>query len=287
MWPPLPGFAPLPPLPSPLDPIGVFDSGVGGLSVLREIRRELPSEDLVYVADSRHAPYGERSAEEIAARAVAVTEFLLGERAKAIVVACNTATGAAVRQLRARFEQPIIAMEPAVKPAVSRTRTGVVGVLATSRTLASQSFVELLGRLDGGAQVIVQPCPGLVEKIESGDLYSTETRSLLDRYLAPLLARGADTIVLGCTHYPHLRPLIHDLVGSTILVVDSGAAVARQVKRRLAELDRLCAAPRMGTEQFWTTGDPGKVSAVIAALWPSAAAARPLPESPPAEPTTG
>ena len=194
-------------------PIGVFDSGVGGLSVLREIRRELPFEDLLYVADSGHAPYGDKSPEAIEARATAIAEFLIGEGAKAVVVACNTATGAAARLLRARYPVPIVAMEPAVKPAVELTRTGVVGVLATRRTLASNSFTVLLGRIGGAAEILLQPCPGLVERVEAGDLDGDATRALLRDYLGPLIERGADTIVLGCTHYPHLRPLIGELAG--------------------------------------------------------------------------
>jgi glutamate racemase len=263
---------------SPTDPIGVFDSGVGGLSVLHEIRRALPHEDLLYVADSRYAPYGERSREEIVARATLVTERLIAHGAKAIVVACNTATGAAVCELRARHTLPIIAMEPAVKPAAAHTRTGVVGVLATSQTLASHSFVQLLGRLGGEVEVLVQPCPGLVEQVEHGELRSDRTRTLLAAYLGPLLARRADTIVLGCTHYPHLRPLIQDLVGPAVTVLDSGAAVARQVHRRLAEQALLRPpAGRPGGERFWTSGDPARVAAVVAELWPTAVTIEPLP----------
>jgi glutamate racemase len=191
------------------DPIGVFDSGVGGLTVLREIRRELPQEALLYVADSGHAPYGDKPHQAIIARSLAISEFLIGQGAKAIVVACNTATAAAVSELRARYSLPIVAMEPAVKPAVARTRSGVVGVLATSQTAASHRFVQLLGRFNVGAEVLVQPCPGLVERIEAGDLDGGTTRALVADYLTPLLEQGADTLVLGCTHYPILTPLIH------------------------------------------------------------------------------
>lgn len=246
--------------------------------MLHEIRRELPHEDLLYVADSRYAPYGERSLEEIAARATTITECLISEGAKAVVVACNTATGAAVRELRARYALPIVAMEPAVKPAVAHTRTGVVGVLATSQTLASHKFVQLLGRLGGEAEVLVQPCPGLVEQVERGELRSERTRTLLTRYLEPLLARRADTIVLGCTHYPHLRLPIQELVGPAVTLLDSGAAVARQVRHRLAEQALLRPhAGRPGGERFWTSGDPARVAAVIAELWPGSVAVEPLP----------
>lgn len=248
-------------------PIGVFDSGVGGLSVLREIRRELPHEDLIYVADSGHAPYGDKPMEVIEARAVAITEFLLGQGAKAVVVACNTATGAAARLLRTRYPVPIIAMEPAVKPAVAQTRSGVVGVLATRRTLESHNFSVLMQRVGAGAQVLLQPCPGLVERVEAGDLDGDYTRALLADYLQPLLERGADTLVLGCTHYPHLIPLIGELAGPEVAVLDSGAAVARQVRRRLEAHDLLAPPQRRGTERFWTSGCPVGTHGLLSRLW--------------------
>jgi len=234
---------------------------------LREIRRELPQEDLIYVADSAHAPYGERSAEEIVARALAITHALSEQRAKAIVVACNTATGAAVQVLRARYSLPIIAMEPALKPAVVNSRSGVVGVLATSQTLASERFVQLLGCHGQGAQVLVQPCPGLVEQVERGDLQGPRTRALLEGYLLPLLERGADTIVLGCTHYPHLRPVIEAIAGPEVAVVDSGAAVARQLRRRLEVAGLLRRSEAAGCERFLTSGSLCAVQPVIAELW--------------------
>jgi glutamate racemase (EC 5.1.1.3) len=207
---------------TPYHPIGVFDSGLGGLTVLREIRRLLPSEDLLYVADSAHAPYGDKSVAFIESRAIAIAEFLLEHGAKAIVVACNTATSAAAQLLRTRYSVPLIAMEPAVKPAVERTRSGVVAVLATRQTLASHNFSRLLGRLETQAEILLQPCPGLVERVEAGDLTGAATRDLLRTYLEPVLARGADTLVLGCTHYPLLTPLIRELTGPDVLILDSG-----------------------------------------------------------------
>ena len=247
-------------------PVGVFDSGVGGLSVLRELRRELPQEDLLYVADSAYAPYGERPREIIEARSIAIAEFLLERDAKALVVACNTATGVAVRLLRERYAVPVIAMEPAVKPAVSHSRTGVVGVLATRQTLASDKFSRLL-QAHGDAEVLTQACPGLVERVVAGDLEGEGTRALLAGYLQPLLARGADTLVLGCTHYPHLAPLIADLAGPEVRVLDSGAAVARQVRRRLAEIRLLAPPHRSGREIFWTSGRPDQLRRVMERLW--------------------
>jgi glutamate racemase len=261
---------------TPGQPIGVFDSGVGGLSVLREIRRELPHEDLLYVADSAYAPYGELSVAAIERRAVFITETLLARGAKAIVVACNTATGAAAKVLRDRYPVPVIAMEPAVKPAIAQTRSGVVGVLATRRTLASETFAELIRRMGAHAEILSQPCPGLVEQVEAGDLDGRQTRQLLARYVLPLLERGADTLVLGCTHYPHLRDAITALAGPETLVLDSGAAVARQVRRRLADAGLLASDARPGGERFWTSGDPADLGSVMERLWGSRLVLEPL-----------
>jgi glutamate racemase len=265
---------------SPDRPIGVFDSGVGGLTVLREIRRELPSEDLIYVADTAHAPYGDKPMDAIEARALTIVERLVEQGAKTVVVACNTATGAAARLLRSRYPIPIVAMEPAVKPAVALSRSGVVGVLATRRTLASHTFSLLIERVAGDAQVLAQPCPGLVERVEAGDLTGEGTRALLGSYLAPLIERGADTLVLGCTHYPLLRPLIADLAGPGVLVLDSGAAVARQVRRRLDSAGLLVRAQRVGGERFLTSGCPDRGRELIARLWGSDLPLERLSDSP-------
>ncbi|MBN2886241.1 MAG: glutamate racemase [Chromatiaceae bacterium] len=248
-------------------PIGVFDSGVGGLSVLREIRRELPHEDLLYVADSGHAPYGDKPMAFIEARALAISDFLLVQGAKAMVVACNTASGAAAQRLRARHALPVVAMEPAVKPAVEHSRSGVVGVLATRQTLAGEAFAALLKRVRQDVEVLAQPCPGLVEQVERGDLDGPETRALVQGYVNPLLARGADVLVLGCTHYPHLRPLIESCAGPAVCVLDSGLGVARQVRRRLAEAGLLAPESRSGCARFWTTGALSTNRALMERLW--------------------
>ena len=249
------------------NPIGVFDSGVGGLSVLREIRRELPGEDLLYVADSGHAPYGDKSAQLIEARSVAIVEFLLSQHAKAIVVACNTATGVAIKMLRARFSVPIVAMEPAVKPAATHTQSGVIGVLATSRTIASDNFAKLHERFGADVKILMQACPGLVEQVEAGNLSGDEPRALLERYVLPLLAQQADTLVLGCTHYPFLAPLIREIAGATVTVIDPSAAIARELRRRLASADLLSAESREGTQRFWSSAGSDTTRLVISQLW--------------------
>ncbi|MDO8262683.1 MAG: glutamate racemase [Gallionella sp.] len=252
---------------SPNNPIGVFDSGVGGLSVLREIRRELPGEDLLYVADSGHAPYGDKSRQMIETRTIAIAEFLLSQHAKAIVVACNTATGAAIEKLRARFSVPIVAMEPAVKPAAATTKSGVIGVLATSGTLGSDNFAKLHERFGAEVDILVQACPGLVEQVEAGDLSGDQTRALIEKYLVPLLAQQVDTLVLGCTHYPFLAPLIQEIAGPSVAIIDPAAAVARELRRRMASANLLSVENRAGTERFWTSAKPDKAQPVIAQLW--------------------
>jgi glutamate racemase len=252
---------------SPDSPIGVFDSGVGGLTVLREIRRELPAEHLLYVADSAHAPYGDKSRDRIEERSVAITEFLIGQGAKAIVIACNTATGAAAAALRGRFDLPIVAMEPAIKPAVGLTRSGVVGVLATSQTLASDKFETLRGRFDGHARVLVQPCPGLVERIEAGEHDGDSARALIADYVRPLIAQGADILVLGCTHYPLARVQIQDIAGPGVTITDAGAAVARQLRVRLEQCHGLSTRDETGTERFWSSGQPDTARAMIGTIW--------------------
>lgn len=262
---------PVPDAPPLLAPIGVFDSGVGGLSVLREIRTRLPAESLIYVADCAHVPYGDKSPEFIRARARTLSGFLLQHGAKAIVIACNTATAAAAQSLRTTWpDVPIIGMEPAVKPAVAATRTGTVGVLATVGTLHSSRFAALLDDFARDVRVVVQPAPGLPEAVEAGDLDSPATRALVSRHLAPLLEAGVDTIVLGCTHYPFLKPLIAEIAGPHIALIDTGAAVARQVERRLEAASQLAPpANRPSPTRFWTTGELQTFARTLARLWPS------------------
>lgn len=256
--------------------IGVFDSGVGGLSVLQHIRQILPHARLIYVADSAHVPYGDKSAHYIEQRAVALTRFLVEQGADAIVIACNTATAAAAATLRREFSIPVIGMEPAVKPAVAATKSGVVGVLATIGTLESARFAALLERYAGDVGIVTQGCPGLVEQVETGDLHGIRTRELIERYTAPLLSRGADTLILGCTHYPFLAPLIREVAGERITLIDTGEAVARHLQRRLlAELPERTSGD--ASAQFFTTGDETQATRIMSVLWGNAVEVRPLP----------
>lgn len=259
--------------------IGVFDSGVGGLSVLHHIRAALPDAHLIYVADSGHVPYGDKSPAYIEARSLALTRFLLGQGAEAIVIACNTATAAAAHTLRVKYNQmPIVAMEPAVKPAVAATKTGVVGVLATVGTLESARFAALLGKFARDVNVVTQGCPGLVEAVERGDLRGVEARRLVQRYTEPLLKQGVDTIILGCTHYPFLAPLIRDVVGEGIALVDTGAAVARELQRRVeSELPLRPSVAASGSEAFFTSGDVEQATRIISQLWDREVSAQSVP----------
>lgn len=261
---------------SPSGAIGVFDSGVGGLSVLHHIRQTLPHESLIYIADSGHVPYGDKSPAYIEQRAHTLTRFLVGQGADAIVIACNTATAAAVASLRSQFSIPIVGMEPAVKPAVAATRSGVVGVLATVGTLESARFAALLERYGEEVEIVTQGCPGLVEQVELGELDSTKTRQLVERYTAPLLARGADTLILGCTHYPFLAPLIRDVAGTDVTLVDTGAAVARQLQRRMS-LELPARTHSDAAARFFTSGDPALATRIVSALWGNPTTVQALP----------
>jgi glutamate racemase len=247
-------------------PIGVFDSGVGGLSVLREIRARLPQESLLYLADSGHVPYGEKSPEFIRARCRSIAAFFVGQGAKALVLACNTATAAGVAELRELYPNlPLVGMEPAVKPAAQATRSGVVGVLATTGTLKSAKFAALLDRFASDVRVITQPCPGLVERIEAGELDTAATRSLLRGFVQPLIDQGCDTLILGCTHYPFLKPLLVELLPSTVTLVDTGAAVARHLATVLAARGQL--GEGAAATRFWSSGDPRRLADVLPILW--------------------
>jgi len=262
-------------------PIGVFDSGIGGLSVLLEIRKLLPAENLLYVADSAHIPYGEKSADFIRTRSETIAVFLQEQGAKALVLACNTATAAAVSDLRERYpDWSIIGMEPALKPATAVTQTGVIGVLATNGTLGSAKFAALRERFAGNLRVLTQPCAGLVEAIEAGDLASAELRERLIDWTAPLLNAGCDTLILGCTHYPFIKPLLAELLPSSIRLIDSGEAVAKRLYQVLAERQLLSCRTESGRVQFYSSGEASRLATRLPALWGQPAKVQALPYSP-------
>ena len=246
--------------------IGVFDSGVGGLSVLRAIRAALPYENLIYVADSGHAPYGDQTEAYITQRTLCVGQWLVDSGVKAITIACNTATVVAARSLRDHTDLPVVAIEPAIKPAVAHTRTGVVGVLATRQTVQSESVARLCALHGTQARIVLQACPGWVELVEQADLDSAHTVSLVREYVQPLIDQGADTLVLGCTHYPFLRDVIQHVAGEGVALIDPAEAVARELVRRLAVL-KATPASEPGQTLFFTTGDVVQVQRTIAQLW--------------------
>ncbi len=235
-------------------PVGIFDSGVGGLSVIRSIWAELPDEDLLFLADQAHVPYGPRPLEEVRQFAKEITRFLLDQGVKLVVVACNAASAAALQYIRQTFPQTIfVGMEPAVKPAVERSQSKVVAVLATPATFQGQLYASLVDRFAAGTRLLQHTCPGLVAQIEAGDLDGPTTRKILEEALHPMLAQGADTVVLGCTHYPFVIPLIQQIVGPDVRVIDPAPAVARQVGRVL-EAQNLChLSPNIDSPAFEKT----------------------------------
>jgi glutamate racemase len=236
-------------------PIGIFDSGIGGLSVLRAIRDLLPGERLVYLGDQGHVPYGPRPMAEVQAFSVAITRFLLEHDAKMVVVACNAASAAALHHLRETFpDVPFVGMEPAVKPAAEQTHSGVVGVLATPATFQGALYASVVERFASGVTVLQDTCPGLVGQIERGDLTGPETRRILEQALVPMLARGADTVVMGCTHYPFVIPLIEEIGGGQLRVIDPAPAVARQVKRVLESRGIRAGGNQKAGVQYYTSG---------------------------------
>lgn len=250
-----------------IEPLGVFDSGLGGLSVVAEIVARLPNERMVYYADSGNCPYGPRPVEEICLLAAQATEFLLTHHAKLIVIACNTATSAAVAYLRARYSVPFVAMVPAVKPAAERSHGRRVGVLATQATLQTQTYSELVERFAHDITLCEVAGPELVELVECGELDGSRTESILRRVIDPMLAQGIDTLVLGCTHYPFLRPAIERVVGPSVEIIDTGAPVARQVARVLDRHNLAALHPFTGPRlHFYTTGDSTLVAPIARRL---------------------
>lgn len=258
-------------------PIGVFDSGVGGLSVLADIRRLLPHEALLYVADSGFAPYGERTVAYIEQRCASIADFLVGSGAKALVVACNTATAAIAPVLRQRVAVPIVAIEPAVKPAASASRSGVIGVLATERTLSSERYANLVTAHASGVEVVSEPCPDLVELVERGITSGPEAAAIVDRHVGVLLARRADAIVLGCTHFHFLRAVVEKSAGPKVSVIDPGQPVAAELRRRLQQAGLLESSARTAVDRIWTSGNVEAANSVIRGLWEWAYELAPLP----------
>jgi glutamate racemase len=245
-------------------PIGIFDSGVGGLSVLRAIRAQMPEESVIYFGDQGHIPYGPRPMEQIRDFSETITKFLLEHGAKVIVVACNTASAAALRYLREKFPHvQFVGMEPAVKPAAETTQTGKVGVLATPATFQGALYASVVERFANGVELLQDTCPGLVQQIEGGDLDGTETRRILENALLPMLEKNIDTVVLGCTHYPFVIPLIEEVVGKNVRVIDPAPAVARQVKRLLEAGGLRCDSSARGKVEFYTSGDPEALKSLL------------------------
>lgn len=245
-------------------PIGIIDSGVGGLSVLKHIQEQLPHEDILYFADQAHVPYGPQSPEKIKQYMETITAFLLSQEAKLIVVACNTASAAALTHLRESFpEVPFVGMEPAVKPGATRSRQGKIGVLATTGTFGSERYARLMAQYGQGIMAFEDPCVGLVEEIENGNLDSPRTEQILQQALAPMLAAGVDTIVLGCTHYPFVMPLIERFAGPQVAIIDPAPAVARQTYRVLRRLNRLANRNGLGNVLCYSSHEPLLLSSMI------------------------
>jgi glutamate racemase len=248
-------------------PIGIFDSGVGGLSVLREIRAQMPEESVTYFGDQAHIPYGSRPLVQIRSFSDAITEFLLGEQAKIIVVACNTASAAALKYLRERFPAVhFVGMEPAIKPAAEQTMTGRVGVLATPATFQGALYTSVVERFANGVELFQNTCDGLVQEIERGNLNGAETRKILDGALKPMLDNKIDAVVLGCTHYPFVIPLIQEIVGENVRVIDPAPAVAKQVKRLLEAGGLRNSSSARGRVRLFTSGDSEKLKSLLPTL---------------------
>ena len=244
------------------NPIGLFDSGIGGTSIWKEIHAHLPGENTIYLADSKNAPYGIRSKEEIIALSSKNTELLLEKGCKLIVVACNTATTNAIKELRERYPVPFIGIEPAIKPAAIRTATGAIGILATKGTLSSDLFAKTMQSFTG-VKVIEQVGHNLVELIESGQLESPEMHRLLKRYTEPMMQANIDYLVLGCSHYPYLIPQLKNILPPYVKIIDSGEAVARQTKAILQQSGLLNTTGNASWQRFYTNADPHVLQAII------------------------
>jgi len=248
-------------------PIGIFDSGVGGLSVLRAIRAQMPEESVLYFGDQIHIPHGHRPMEQIREFSEAITNFLLERNAKLIVVACNTASAAALKYLREKFSDvQFVGMEPAVKPAAETTQTGKVGVLATPATFQGALYASVVERFANGVELFQNTCNGLVQQIEQGNLNGSETRRILEGALHPMLEKNIDTVVLGCTHYPFVIPLVQEIVGEKVRVIDPAPSVAKQVKRLLEAGEMKNDSSGLGKVALYTSGDPSALKSLLPTL---------------------
>lgn len=248
-------------------PIGIFDSGVGGLSIAKALHQLLPSEHILYVADSAHAPYGDKSDAYVQTRCEMIVDFLIAQKVKLIVVACNTATLSCITHLRGRYDIAFVGAEPGIKPAVAASKNGVIGVMATHSTLESKRYNLLLERYRNDKSVIQQACNGLVEQIETGALDSDHTQQLLQKYLAPMRAQNADQIVLGCTHYGFLSTQIEKILGNSASLVNTSAAIAKQASQVLTANKQLRHSKAMGDMQVFTNTTNQNFSNIFSLLW--------------------
>lgn len=250
-------------------PIGIFDSGVGGLSIAKDIHALVPNENLIYVADQAFAPYGSKSPQQIQERCQNITQFLIEKNCKAIVVACNTATVNAIEFLREQYSLPIIGVEPGIKPAALNSKSGIIGVLATEQTIQSAAFNSLINRFKPHVKVEVQACPKMVELVEANNLESDEAMSIVAEYISPLLEKGADQIALGCTHYVFLESLINKVVDNRAEIVNTASPVAAQVRRRLLEKNLLSNANYIGNVTLYSSSASEQNINLLNQLWGS------------------
>lgn len=248
------------------NPIGVFDSGVGGLSVLQELQKLMPQEQFLFLADQAFVPYGEKTSRQLKTRTRKVMDFFMKNQVKLVVVACNTATCHAIDYLRARFPIPIVGTEPAIKPAAERTQKGVIGLIATPATARSETVSRLIKNFAGGMTVFRIGCAGLEDAVEKGGWKPSEIKPLLERYLAEIKSSGADQLVLGCTHYPFLKKPIQKYLGKGVSLIDGNAAIAKQAQRVLANHNLALHSKQTGTTKYLTTGDPAPFQRVATSL---------------------
>mgnify|MGYP000456976504 CR=1 FL=1 len=250
-------------------PIGIFDSGVGGLSIAKRIAEQLPNEQLIYVADSAYAPYGDISNQQIIERVNIIADQLIKKKCKALVIACNTATVNAIDQLRERLSIPIIGVEPAIKPAATMSVSKKVGILVTQATANNARFLALVDQYKNGAEVFIQPCLGLVELIEQGQQTSEEFNRLLNQYLTPLIPQGVDTLVLGCTHYPFMIDAINKIMPNGITLLETATPVSEQLKRQLTKHQLLAIRSDDVAHQFYSSSINTKQNEIFSQLWQS------------------